>query len=197
MTATINRKTRKGELETGTDGSSQTLQNPRADGYGYGFGPPRSSASGFWMGLEPNRTVFPVQTRTAGRLPRPIANTIWEPWLAVVDTWGRWSWEEVGRAEVYIVSYQSKWDEWQPTCMFDSSWILLRIAAGESTGRAISVSRSDVVCWFTATYRDEWVLISRVWEIQKGHPSTERTSGDVCLKTLLGSYMNHTLTIKL
>jgi len=75
MIATTNRKTRKGEPETGTDGSSQTLQNPRVDGYGYGFGPPRSSGSGFWTGLEPNRTVFPVQTRTAGGLPGPVANT--------------------------------------------------------------------------------------------------------------------------
>jgi len=75
MIATINRKTRKGEPETGTYGSSQTRQNPRVDGYGYGFGPPRSSGSGFWKGLEPNRTVFPIQTRTAGGLPGPVANT--------------------------------------------------------------------------------------------------------------------------
>jgi len=47
LTATINRKTWKGEPETGTDGSSQTRQNPRVDGYGYGFGPQRSSGSGF------------------------------------------------------------------------------------------------------------------------------------------------------
>jgi hypothetical protein len=64
MTATIDRTTRKGEPETGTDGSSQTRQNPRVDGYGYVFGPPRSSGSGFWTGLEPNRTIFLVQTRT-------------------------------------------------------------------------------------------------------------------------------------
>jgi hypothetical protein len=43
--------------------------------YGYGVGPPRSSGSGFWTGLEPNRTVFPVQTRNAGGLLGPIANT--------------------------------------------------------------------------------------------------------------------------
>jgi len=78
MIVTINRKTRKGEPETGTDVSSQTRQNPRVDGYGYGFGPPRSSGSCFWTGLEPNRTVFPVQTRTAGGLPGPVANTT--PW---------------------------------------------------------------------------------------------------------------------
>ena len=75
MIATINRKTRKGEPETGTDGASQTWQNARVDGYGYGFGPPRNSGSGFWTGLEPNRTIFPVQTKTAGGLPGPVANT--------------------------------------------------------------------------------------------------------------------------
>jgi hypothetical protein len=75
MTATINGKTRKGEPETGTDGSSQTRQTPRVDGYGYGFGLPRRSRPGFWTGLEPNQTVFPVQTRTPGGLPGPVANT--------------------------------------------------------------------------------------------------------------------------
>jgi len=75
MTATINRQTWKGEPKTGTDGSSQTWQNPWVDGYGSGFGPARSSASGFWTGLEPNRTVSPVQTRTAGGSPGPVANT--------------------------------------------------------------------------------------------------------------------------
>jgi len=75
LNATINRKTWKLDPEIGTDGSSQTRQNPRVDRYGYGFGPPRSCRSGFWMGLEPNWTVFLVKTRTAGRLPGPIANT--------------------------------------------------------------------------------------------------------------------------
>jgi hypothetical protein len=75
MTATINRKTRKGEPETRTDGSSQTRQNTRVDGFGYGFRPPRSSRLGFWTGLEPNRTVFPVQTRTSGGLPGPVDYT--------------------------------------------------------------------------------------------------------------------------
>jgi len=84
MIATINKKTRKGEPETGTDGSSQIRQNPRVDGYGYGFGPPRSSGSGFWTGLEPNQTVFPVQTGTAGGLPGPVANTIRHHSLQVV-----------------------------------------------------------------------------------------------------------------
>jgi len=65
LTATINRKTRKGDLETGTDGSSQTRQNLRVDGYGYGFGLPRRSMWCFWTELEANWTIFPVQTRTS------------------------------------------------------------------------------------------------------------------------------------
>jgi len=75
LTATINTKTRKAEPETGTDGSRQTRQNPRVDGYGYRLGLPRSSGLGFWIGLELNWTVFPVQTRTAGGSPGPVANT--------------------------------------------------------------------------------------------------------------------------
>jgi hypothetical protein len=35
---------------------------------------PRQSGSGLWMGLESNLTVFPLQTWTAGRLPRPVVN---------------------------------------------------------------------------------------------------------------------------
>jgi len=61
--------------EIGTDGSSQTRRNPRVDRYGTGFGLTRVSGSGFWTGLEPNQPVFAVQTRTAGGLPGPVANT--------------------------------------------------------------------------------------------------------------------------
>jgi hypothetical protein len=68
-------ETRNAEPEIGTDGSSQTRRNPRVDGYGSGFGPPRVCGSGFWPVLEPNRPVFAVQTRTAGELPGPVANT--------------------------------------------------------------------------------------------------------------------------
>ena len=57
------------------DRSSQTRQHPRIDGYGSGFGPPRSSVMGFQTGLEPIRTVFPVRTRTTGSLPGPVANS--------------------------------------------------------------------------------------------------------------------------
>jgi len=68
-------ETRNAEAEIGTDGSSQTRPKPRVDGYGSGFGLPRVSWSGCWTGLELNRPVFAVQTRTAGGLPGPIANT--------------------------------------------------------------------------------------------------------------------------
>ena len=68
-------ETQNAEAEIGTDGSSQTRRNPRVDGYGSGFGLPRVCGSGFWMVLEPNRPLFAVQTRTAGGLPRPVANT--------------------------------------------------------------------------------------------------------------------------
>jgi len=68
-------ETRNAEPEIGTDGSSQTQRNPRVDGYGSGFGPPRVCGSGLWPVLEPYRPVFAVQTRTAGGLPGPISNT--------------------------------------------------------------------------------------------------------------------------
>jgi len=75
LTANMNRKTRKGDPDTGTDRHSHTRQYPRVDRYVYGFGPPRGFDSGFWTGLESNWTVFPVQTRIAGGLPGPFANT--------------------------------------------------------------------------------------------------------------------------
>jgi len=68
-------ETRNAEPEIGTNGSGQTRRNLRVDGYGSGFCPPRVCGSGFWTVLEPHRPVFAVQTRTAGGLPGPIANT--------------------------------------------------------------------------------------------------------------------------
>ena len=68
-------ETRNAELEIGTDMLSQTQRNPRVDGYGSGFGMARVCGVGFWMGLEPNPSVFVVQTQTAGRLPGPVAKT--------------------------------------------------------------------------------------------------------------------------
>ena len=75
LTMTRNRKTRKWEPEIGTNGPSQTPHNPQCDRYRFRFGLPRSSGPGFWTGLEPNPTVFPVQTLTTRRLPKPVANT--------------------------------------------------------------------------------------------------------------------------
>jgi len=75
LNETINRTTWKPEPEIPTDGTSQTWQHQQADWFRSGFGPPRCSGSGFWMGLEPNRTVLVVWTRTAGGLPRPVTNT--------------------------------------------------------------------------------------------------------------------------
>jgi len=40
--------------EIGTDGSSQTQQNPRVDRYRSRYGPPRVSGWGFWTGQEQN-----------------------------------------------------------------------------------------------------------------------------------------------
>jgi hypothetical protein len=102
------------------------------------------------------------------RLQFHLGEVFLEPWLAVVEMWGRRSQKEVGSAEDYIVSYKSKWNEWQPTCMLNSSRILLRIvalhiAARDSNGRAISVSSSNVVYFFTGIHRDEQQLISHVW----------------------------------
>jgi len=75
LNTTINRTYRNAKPDIGPDRSSQTRQNPRVDGYGAGSGPPRSSRSGSWTVLEPNQTVFPVQSGAAGGLPGPIANT--------------------------------------------------------------------------------------------------------------------------
>jgi hypothetical protein len=75
LNVTINRNTQKRELEIGPDRSSQPWQHLPVDAYGYGLGPPRSCGLGFWTVLEPNRTIYPVQSRTAGGLPRSFANT--------------------------------------------------------------------------------------------------------------------------
>jgi hypothetical protein len=80
LNATINRISWIPELEIGTDGSRQTRENPRVDGYGSGFGPLRCSGSGFWTGLEPNRTILAVRTWTTGGLPGPVANTSKQQW---------------------------------------------------------------------------------------------------------------------
>jgi len=71
----MNGKTQICEPEIGTDGSNQTRQNPRVYVYGYGFGLLRRCRSGVWTGLKINLIVFLVRTRTAGRLPGPVAIT--------------------------------------------------------------------------------------------------------------------------
>jgi len=75
LNATTNRKTRNTEPEIGPNGYYQTWWKPRVAGYGARFGPPIWSRSCFWMVLEPNKTVFLVQTRIAGGIPGPFANT--------------------------------------------------------------------------------------------------------------------------
>jgi len=52
LNATIDRATRNAELVIGPDMSSETQWNPQVDGWGAGFGPPRSCRSGFWTVLE-------------------------------------------------------------------------------------------------------------------------------------------------
>jgi len=64
----------------------------------------------------------------------------------------------VGSPEDYIVTYKLKCNEWQPTCTFNSSWILLRIAAGDSNGPLIC-SKSVWCC--LVVYRDtSWWTIA-------------------------------------
>jgi len=97
------------------------------------------------------------------RLQSHLVEVFLEPWLTVVEWWGRWFQKEVATPEDYVVSYKSKWNEWQPTCTINASWIRLRIAAsriaaGDSNGPAIC-SKSvrccvfvcrDVLWWTTA-----------------------------------------------
>jgi len=75
LNATINWKTWNTGLEIGPDGSSQTQRDTPVARFGAVFGPPRSSRLCVWTVLEPNRSVVPVQTRIAGGLPGPVANT--------------------------------------------------------------------------------------------------------------------------
>ena len=85
LSATILRNTPNTEPEIGTDGSSKTPQKPPVDWYRSRFGPPRCSGSGFWMVQELNQILVAVWPRTAGRLPRPIANTTEDAKWTIVD----------------------------------------------------------------------------------------------------------------
>ena len=103
------------------------------------------------------------------RLQSHLVAVCLERWVAVVERWGGWSWSEVGSPEDYKGSYKSKWNEWQPKCSSNSSWIRLRIAAlyiaaGGSNGPAIC-SKSVWCCLFVCrdiswwTTADIWFLI--------------------------------------
>jgi len=83
LNATINRTTWNAKQEIWHDRNSQTWRNPQVDGYGAGYRPPRSSASGHWTVLEMNWTVVLVQIQTTGRLPWPLANTTYYDWIEV------------------------------------------------------------------------------------------------------------------
>jgi len=76
LNVSINRKTWKPEPEIGTDGSSQPSQNPCVDGWGSGFGLPRTSYARFWTVLELKWIIFVVRTCTTRGIPEPIAITI-------------------------------------------------------------------------------------------------------------------------
>jgi hypothetical protein len=80
LTATINRKPRKWELEIRSGGSTHTRETLRVGGYWYGFSPSSSSGLGFWTGLELNQTVFIVQTWTVWGLPGSVANASTNTW---------------------------------------------------------------------------------------------------------------------
>jgi len=75
LNATINSETRNTEPEIGTDCYSQTRVNLLVYGYGSGFGPPGGSRPRCRTRMEPKQPMFAVLTRSAGRLPRPVANT--------------------------------------------------------------------------------------------------------------------------
>jgi len=71
----MNGTTRNTELEIGPHWPGRTRRNLRVDASVAGCGLLRSCGLGFWTIVEPNQTVFLVQTRTAGRLPGHVANT--------------------------------------------------------------------------------------------------------------------------
>jgi len=75
LNATINITTGIAKAEIGPNGSSQTRRSLRVDGYGAGYGLPKSSGPDHWTVLDQNLTVSPVQTLIAGGLPGSGANT--------------------------------------------------------------------------------------------------------------------------
>jgi len=104
----------------------------------------RSELPGVWVAALSHWVAYCSKRLSFSsiRLPSHLVQAFLEQWLAVVEWWGRWSQKEVGSPEDYIVRNKSRWNEWQPTCTFNSSWIrlciaALRIAAGDSTRPSI------------------------------------------------------------
>ena len=72
--------------------------------------PARQSGSAFWMGLDQDGTGYPVQTRTAGRLPGPVANTMY--WSTGYPWFAKWT---------YSLPYQGALTVSPPGVLVDSS----------------------------------------------------------------------------
>jgi len=135
------------------------------------------------------------------RLQLHLVEVFLEPWLAVVERWGRLSWKEVESPDDYIVSYKSKWNDWQPTWSINSSWILLRIAALHIAARHYNgptiCSKSVRCCLFV--YRDTswWTTADISCLIDIKRTFFDGKDSWCCLsQDITGSYMNHTLIIK-
>ena len=90
------------------------------------------------------------------RLQSHLFEEFLDPWLVVVEWWGTWSRKEVECPEEYTVSYKLKWNECQPTCTWNSSWIRLRIAAlhiAEGDPNSPTIVSKSVQCCL-CVYRD-------------------------------------------
>jgi len=121
----------------------------------------RGGLTGVCIAAESHQVAHWLKHLSLGsiRLQSHMVQVCLGTWLAVVEWWGRWSRKEVGSPEHSIVSYKSKWNEWQPTCTINSSWILLRIgaqriAAGDSNSHAICSKL--VRCWLFVHRDTSW-----------------------------------------
>jgi len=110
------RETRNQEPEVGPDGCSQTRRNPWVDRYRSRFGPPGVSGWGFWPGLESNRPVFAVQTRIAGGLPGPVANTTDESNLTITRIFNQYNTLKLLHALNFYYSKFSPTEQNYTTC---------------------------------------------------------------------------------
>jgi len=95
LNATVHRKTCKLRPEIETDGLCQSWQNWVVGRYASGEGQPSSCRLGFWTGVDLNRTVLAIQTRTAGRLPWPVDDTMTGQFTHRWYIYGRTSWCQV------------------------------------------------------------------------------------------------------